>query len=160
MKFLISFVLCVVICVNINAQHTKIYNEDIDRTTQIKEALSKAKSENKYVICQVGGNWCVWCLRFAKFISEDAEINKVVQDNFIYIHVNYPSKDKEQDKLLMIRFNNAGRFGYPVLVVLDADGNVMHLQDSGYLENGQSYDKEKVLRFFNNWSPKSVKTIK
>jgi hypothetical protein len=35
---------------------------------------------------------------------------------------------------LMKRLNKAGRFGYPVLVVLDEEGRVLHIQDSGFLE--------------------------
>ena len=42
--------------------------------------------------------------------------------------------------------------------LLDADeGKVMHIQDSSFLEQGQGYDQEKVLRFFKNWTPKAVK---
>jgi hypothetical protein len=57
----------------------------------------------------------------------------------------------------MKRLDNCGRFGYPVFVVLDETGKVIHIQDSGLLEKGQSYDQEKVLQFFKNWTPKAVK---
>jgi hypothetical protein len=57
----------------------------------------------------------------------------------------------------MKRLNNAGRFGFPVLVVLDEEGNIIHIQDSALLEEGQGYNKEKVLRFFQNWTPKAVR---
>lgn len=67
----------------------KVYNEDINPVEQIDQALAQAKSTGKFVICQVGGNWCPWCLRFADFIENDNDISKVVNDNFVYIHVNY-----------------------------------------------------------------------
>jgi len=57
----------------------------------------------------------------------------------------------------MKRLNNAGRFGFPVLVVLDQDGKVIHIQDSGLLEEGESYNQKKVLDFFKGWTPKAVK---
>ena len=57
----------------------------------------------------------------------------------------------------MKRLNNCGRFGFPVFVVLDEEGRVIHIQDSSFLEEGQSYNQEKVLRFFKNWTPKAVK---
>ena len=63
----------------------------------------------------------------------------------------------EVGKALMKRLNNAGRFGFPVLAVLDEQGNVLHLQDSSFLEEGKGYNKEKVLRFFQNWTPKAVR---
>ena len=57
----------------------------------------------------------------------------------------------------MKRLDNCGRFGFPVFVVLDEKGKVIHIQDSSFLEEGQGYDREKVLRFFKNWTPKVMK---
>ena len=140
-----------------------VYNEDINPIEQIDQALLKANSSGKFVICQVGGNWCPWCLRFADFITNDATISKVINDNFEYIHVNYnPRKSGGEEKekqaaTLMKRLDNCGRFGFPVFVVLDNTGKVIHIQDSSFLEEGKSYNQQKVLRFFKNWTPQAVK---
>ncbi len=136
----------------------KVYNEEINPLEQIDQALVQAQAEGKFVICQVGGNWCIWCLRFADFIANDSTINSVIEQNFVYIHVNYhPRKAGEVGKALMKRLNNAGRFGFPVFVVLDEQGNILHIQDSSFLEEDKSYNQEKVLRFFKNWTPKAVR---
>ena len=136
----------------------KVYNEDINPLEQIDQAIVQAKAEGKFVICQVGGNWCPWCLRFADFITNDSTINSVIEQNFVYIHANYhPRKAGEVGKALMKRLNNAGRFGFPVLVVLDEQGNILHIQDSGLLEEGKGYNQKKVLSFFQNWTPKAVR---
>ena len=141
----------------------KVYNEDINPIEQSDQALLKANSSGKFVICQVGGNWCPWCLRFADFITNDATISKVINDNFEYIHVNYnPRKSGGEEKekqaaALMKRLDNCGRFGFPVFVVLDRTGKVIHIQDSSFLEEGKSYNQQKVLRFFKNWTPQAVK---
>ena len=141
----------------------KVYNEEINPLEQIDQAVLKAKASGKFVVCQVGGNWCIWCLRFADFITNDTTISKVINENFEYIHVNYnPRKSGGEEKqkqaaALMKRLDNCGRFGYPVFVVLDETGKVIHIQDSGLLEKGQSYDQEIVLQFFKNWTPKAVK---
>ena len=135
----------------------KVYNKEINPLEQIDQALIKARAEGKYVICQVGGNWCPWCLRFAEFITTDSAINAVIEQNFVYIHVNYhPRKATEWSAAMMDRLNHPERFGFPVFVVLDEQGNVLHIQDSSFLEEGKSYNKEKVLRFFQNWTPKTV----
>ena len=68
-----------------------------------------------------------------------------------------PSKAGEVGKALMKRLNNAGRFGFPVFVVLDEEGNILHIQDSVFLEEGKGYNEEKVLRFFQNWTPDAVR---
>ena len=146
----------------VNAQEQtapkKVYNEQINPLEQIDQAIAQAQAEGKYVICQVGGNWCPWCLRFADFITNDSTINAVIKENFVFIHVNYhPRKAGEVGKALMKRLNNAGRFGFPVLVVLDEQGNIIHIQDSGYLEEDKSYNAKKVLSFFQQWTPKAVR---
>ena len=164
MKKIMIILLVVMLATTMNAQTglKKVYNESINPLEQIDQAVVKAKSEGKFVICQVGGNWCIWCLRFADFISNDTAISKVINENFEYIHVNYnPRKSggeaqQQQAAALMKRLNNCGRFGFPVFVVLDNDGKVLHIQDSSFLEEGQGYHQEKVLRFFKNWTPKAV----
>lgn len=138
----------------------RVYNEEIDPMEQIDAAVAKAKQQGKFVICQVGGNWCPWCLRFADFITRDTTISALIEENFEYIHVNYNPRDKEAEakaKLMLRRLNNPGRFGFPVFVVLDTEGKVLHIQDSSFLEEGQGYSQEKVLRFLKNWTPLKVK---
>ena len=141
----------------------KVYNEEINPIEQIDQAVAKAKAEGKFVVCQVGGNWCPWCLKFADFITNDTAISKVIDENFEYIHVNYnPRKSQgpeqvEQGKALMKRLDNAGRFGFPGFGILDEEGKILHIQDSSFLEEGEGYNQEKVLRFFKNWTPSAVK---
>ena len=159
MKKLLIISVLAVLALGANAQVKKVYDETINQMEQIDNALAQAGEQGKFVICQVGGNWCPWCLRFADFITKDEEIAKVVNDNFVYIHVNYnprKSTDEARDKAMLKRLGNPGRFGYPVFVVLNPDGKVIHIQDSSFLEEDKSYNKEKVLRFFNNWTPKAV----
>lgn len=151
--FVLTFVL--ISAVSAYAQLPKVYDENIDPMEQIDKALGKAKGDGHFVVYQIGGNWCPWCLRFADFIKKDEEIAKVISDNFEYIHVNYP-RTGAPEKLLK-RLGNPGRFGYPVFVVLNTDGSVLHIQDSSFLEEGKGYDKAKVMRFFKGWTPEAVK---
>ena len=140
MKRSLFIALFAVTAILLNAQTAlkKVYNEDINPIEQIDQALAKAKAENKNVICQVGGNWC------------------------LYIHVNYNPRKVDDEahaqltKALLQRLNNPVRFGFPVFVVLDENGKVIHTQDSSFLEEGNGYNKEKVLRFFNCWTPQAT----
>ena len=162
-KIILSLLgVCLALTLNAQTALKKVYNENINPIEQIDQALVKAKSEGKFVICQVGGNWCPWCLRFVDFITNDTTISNVIDKSFVYIHVNYnPRKSEGEEKMqlakaMLERLNNPARFGFPVFVVLDEDGQVIHIQDSSFLEEGKSYDQEKVLRFFKNWTPKAV----
>ncbi len=165
MKKIVLLLMAVCVTWTMNAQTgaKRVYDEEINPLEQIDQAIVKAKESGKFVMCQVGGNWCPWCLRFADFVTKDATISKVVDDNFVYIHVNYnPRASEGEEKLkraqaMLKRLNNPARFGFPVFVVLDEQGKVLHIQDSSFLEEGQGYNQEKVLRFFQNWTPKAVK---
>lgn len=164
MKKLILSLFATIVVLTVHAQSgmKKVYDEDVNPIEQIDQAIARAKSEGKFVVCQVGGNWCPWCLRFADFITNDTTISKVIADNFVYIHVNYnPRKSESEEKAqlarrMLERLNNPSRFGFPVFVVLNDEGHVIHLQDSSFLEEGQGYSQDKVLRFFKNWTPKAV----
>ena len=142
-----------------SAQTVKYYDERIDPVEQMDKAVVQAKDEGKYVVCQLGGNWCKWCRWFAKFITDDAEISQTIADNFVYIHVNYASDKDERSRIVNQRLANASRFGFPVLVVLDEEGKVIHIQQSDYLEEGEGYNRERVLKFFQKWTPQAVRTV-
>ena len=158
-------ILLLTISLNINAQETikRVYNEDINPNEQIDQALATAKAEGKFVVCQVGGNWCPWCLLFTDFISKDSTIKQLIEENFVYIHVNYNPRSSgdavkaKQTTAMLKRLGNPGRFGYPVFVILDEKGKVIQIQDSSFLEEGKGYNKDKVLRFFRNWTPGAVR---
>lgn len=141
----------------------KIYDETADPAVQITQAVAKADSQDKFVICQVGGNWCRWCLMFAEFITSNSEISELIDSNFVYIHVNYNPRDRNdaekaaKARKIMESLGNPDRFGFPALVVLDEDGKVVHIQDSSFLEEGNGYSKEKVMRFLKNWTPEAVR---
>ena len=140
-----------------SAQTNKVYNEAIDPMQQIDSALVVAQQQKKNVICQLGGNWCPWCLLFADYITKNEKVAAVIADNYVYIHVNYPRRTQGASaEALKKRMHNAGRFGFPALVVLNADGDVIHIQDSGLLEEGKGYNESKVLSFLQNWTPAAM----
>ncbi len=167
MKRLISLGVLFMTIICLNAQtKVKVYDETINPATQITEAVAKASANGKFVVAQLGGNWCKWCIRFAKFVDADPELKKLVEDNYEFIHVNYNPRstdsnaDQAATEAALKKLGNPVRFGYPVLVVLDNEGNVIHTQDSGFLESGEGYDKEKVKRFFESWTPEAVNSAK
>ena len=161
MKRILSIVLIALAAVTADAQSNlkKVYDETADPMEQISKAVKDVSKDGRFVICQVGGNWCRWCLMFAEFITTDEDIKALIDKNFEYIHVNYdPRKPKDETAIKMLeRLGNPERFGFPVLVVLDSKGNVIHTQDSSFLEEGNGYNKDKVMRFFSNWTPEAVR---
>lgn len=132
----------------------KVYDEEIDAMEQIDLAIAEAQESGRYVMCQVGGNWCPWCLRFAQFATTDKEIAPLMKELFVYIHVNYSKENKNLEA--MKRLGNPGRFGYPVFVILNGEGEVVHIQESESLEEGKGYNPKRVEKFLKLWCKEAV----
>ena len=132
----------------------KVYNDKLNAMEQIKQATQQAKQSGRYVMCQVGGNWCPWCLRFAEFATTDSIIAPLMEKNYVYIHVNYSKENKNEEAMQFL--GNPGRFGYPVFVILNSEGVPIHIQESESLEEGKGYNRKKVEKFLNLWSKEVV----
>jgi len=48
------------------------------------------------------------------------------------------------------------RFGFPVFVILNTEGTLVHIQNSSYLEQGKGYNKGQIISFLNDWSPRAL----
>jgi thioredoxin-related protein len=152
--FLITF--SVLLSGNIYAQDKNgLYNPSRDANNQIDSALNIAAKENKHVLLQVGGNWCSWCLLLHKFYASEPQVDSVLKANYVLEFINYSKENKNLK--VMERLDFPQRFGFPVLVILDASGKRLHTQNTAYLEEGKGYNKEKVLEFLIQWSPKALK---
>lgn len=135
-------------------QAPKVYNEDIDAMQQIRQAVALAQKTDRYVMCQVGGNWCPWCLRFAEFATKDSVIAPLMEKNYVYIHVNYSKANKNLEAMRYL--GNPGRFGYPAFVVLNQKGEPIHIQESESLEEGKGYSRKRVEKFLRLWNKEAV----
>jgi len=152
-KFFLSLLLSLCAASAAFAQQ-KVYDESLDAMEQIRNAVAEAKASNRYVMCQVGGNWCPWCLRFAQFATTDSVVAPLMQKDYVYIHVNYSKANKNLEAMRFL--GNPGRFGYPVFVVLNSEGTPIHIQESESLEEGKGYNPKRVARFLRLWSKKAV----
>lgn len=132
---------------------SKPYNPEADAQKDIDGLLQLAKKEKKNIVIQAGGNWCVWCLRFNDYIHKTASVDKLLKSRFLYYHLNY-SKENKNEAVFQKYAPEGSKLGYPFFIILDKNGKTLHVQESGSLEKGKSYDEEKVLKFFNTWVAK------
>jgi len=131
-----------------------LYKPQENAETAIAAVVKEAKEKGKYVFVQAGGNWCVWCARFNDFITKDVSIDSLIKQNYIVYHLNYSKEN--YNTALMAKYGFPQRFGFPVFLILDGEGKLLHTQNSEYLEEGKGYNKRRVTEFFNNWSPKAT----
>lgn len=136
------------------AQEIKPYHPEENAEAEILKSVQKAKTEGKFVLIQAGGNWCSWCLEFNRLTLENKQIDSALNKNFIFYHLNFSKENLNLETFKKYAYPQ--RFGFPVFIILNQDGNQIHIQNSEYLEDGKkSYDVKKVLAFFKNWSPQA-----
>lgn len=149
-----SLFFCGVIGYSQDLSKFDLYKPGENAEEAINKAVKQAKAEGKNVFIQIGGNWCIWCMRFNDFVTADKQLDSAMHAGFVVYHLNY-SKENFNKKLLE-RFEFPQRFGFPVFIVLNGEGKRIHTQNSEYLEQGKSYNKEKVLQFFDSWNTRAL----
>jgi thioredoxin-related protein len=142
----------------------KIYNPQADARKDIDAAVAKAKKEGKHVFLQVGGNWCGWCIAFHQMIDQTPELKSLLDDNYEVVLVNYSPENKNEAVLASLGYPQ--RFGFPVFLVLDGNGKLLHTQNSAYLETDEldaqtgrkktGHDIKEVSTFLKGWTVKAL----
>ena len=158
---LIMLVLTAALPLTSYSQETvKIYDPMANAEKQVTDAMSQASKEGKHIMLQIGGNWCIWCVRLNAFEHAVPKIDSLIKADYILVHINYSPENKNLELLKKLEFPQ--RFGFPVLVILDAKGRRLHTQDSGLLEAAKNnskiyYDEQKLYGFLSKWTPASMK---
>jgi thioredoxin-related protein len=133
---------------------TKEPREKFDPTRNaakdIADAVGVASRENKRILPDVGGEWCVCCRRLEKFFSENKDVADFLHANYIVVKLNFSKENKNENVLSAYPPIN----GYPHLFILDNSGKLLHSQDTGQRKSGDHHDHDKVLRFLKAWAPK------
>ncbi|HEV3250926.1 MAG TPA: thioredoxin family protein [Puia sp.] len=135
-------------------EDVKLYDPLADASKEIAFAVKKAKAEHKHVLLQAGGNWCSWCIEFNRLARGDSSIDSLLNKCFIVYHLNYSKENQNRDVFTKLGYPQ--RFGFPVFIILDDNGNRIHTQNSEYLEQGKSYNKQVVINFLLQWSPQAL----
>jgi thiol:disulfide interchange protein len=126
-----------------------------DAIRDVATATARAKDSGKRVLVDVGGEWCRWCHILDQFIAATPEVRAVIDVNYVTVKVNWSPENRNE--ALLSQWPKIG--GYPHLMVLDANGKLLHSQNTGMLEAGEGYDKTKVLTFLTKYAvdrPKAV----
>jgi thiol:disulfide interchange protein len=124
-----------------------------DADKDIRDAVVQATGSGRRILLDVGGEWCIWCKRLDAFFASHAGASDLLHKGFVVVKVNY-SKENKNEKVLS-RYPKIP--GFPHLFILDANGKLLHSQDTGLLEDGKGYSEEKILAFLGQWiSPRGA----
>lgn len=134
----------------------QVYDPSADAKLEVSSAIQKASAEQKHVFLFIGGNWCPWCVRLNAFIFDDSQLDSLIHAYYEVVKVNYSKENKNLD--LLKSLNGPQRFGFPVLVILDENGKLIHTQNSLYLEKEKTYDRGRIWEFLLGWNYEAVRT--
>lgn len=124
-----------------------------DAAQDLVAAREIALRDGKHILLDVGGKWCVWCRYMDRFFEETADLKALRDKNYVLLKVNFSPENENQAFL--------GQYpkihGYPHLFILDAQGKLLHSQETGVLEleKARGYDLKKMRAFLTKWAPKS-----
>ena len=116
----------------------------------LADAEAEAQKTGKNVFVEFGGDWCVWCHIMDRTFTDNPDLLKLREDNYILVKINV-SRENENKEVLQ-RFK--GIEGFPWIVILDADGKVLKSKDSAELESGKGYDLKRFRSFLKKYAPK------
>ena len=124
------------------------YDPARDADKDIQEALAEAKATNKRVLLEVGGLWCIWCTHLDDFFQKQQDVLALREKFYVTLKINFSEENKNVD--VISRYGKID--GYPHIFVLEADGTLLHSQDTGVLEEGKSYNVDKFMAFLKEWA--------
>jgi thiol:disulfide interchange protein len=127
------------------------YHPEADPFADLERAKARALAEQKRILIEVGGDWCVWCHILDRYLEATPDVMAAYADSFVVLKVNWDSApDGERNEAFLSRYPE--RAGYPHFFVLEADGTFIHSQNTVELEDGgESYDDDAMLAFARLW---------
>ncbi|HEX3556361.1 MAG TPA: thioredoxin family protein [Thermoanaerobaculia bacterium] len=126
------------------------YDKTRDPAADLAAAIPQAQRENKRILLEVGGEWCVYCRLINKVIHEDERLMKTLDDGFIVVKVNF--SDDVKNAAFLSRYPTIP--SYPHLFVLETDGTFLLSQTPDDFMDKDRYVPDKILGFLRQWAPK------
>jgi thiol:disulfide interchange protein len=106
------------------------YDTRIDPQVRFETALREAKALGRPLLVVLGGNWCQWCLTLDALFREEPSVRAYLEQHYVVLKL-----DSEQAEALNQRWGSpVETHGVPVMVFLDSEGNLVHVQPTVSLE--------------------------
>ncbi len=91
-----------------------------------EEAFREAKERDRPILLDIGASWCHWCHVIDRESYEDADLAKVINENFVAVKV-----DRDERPDVDARYQQAvgaltGSGGWPLTAFLTPDGKVFY----------------------------------
>jgi len=124
------------------------YDPKRNADQDIQEAVKEAQLGHKRVLLEVGGDWCSWCHILDNFFDTHSELIQLRDKNFVTVKINF--SEENENKEVLSRYGEIP--GYPHIFVLESDGKLLLSKNTSTLENGKSYDLQRLTAFLKEWA--------
>ena len=127
--------------------YSRAYDASRNPYADGRDALKLAKSTQRKVLIEVGGDWCSWCHVLDRFIKAHPEVESRLHQSFVVLKVNV--SDANDNAEFMAAFPAAK--GYPHMYVTDSDGNILYSQDTAEFRENKKYSEQRFMMFLDRW---------
>ena len=124
----------------------KPYDENANAGEHISDALEKAKLKNRYVLLQMGGNWCPDCRTLGEYFARP-ESKTWLDERVVLVSVDVGEWDRNLD--IVEEYENPISEGIPALVLLNSNNEVMFATLAGELASARSMSKNDLIDWLN-----------
>ncbi len=130
-----------------------LFDPNIDAEKELKETIARAKNAHKRVLIIVGGDWNYW----SELLYNDLQNSKYLKLYYELDLINFSPLNKNVATLSALSCPKD--VGYPVLIVLDENGNRLTATDTDRMKaDKKKYDTYQLDRFLTNWGSSNQKS--
>ncbi len=133
-----------------NSALVDFYDPARNPADDLTQAIVVAQKENKRIMLELGGDWCIWCKYMDDFYKTHPDVLQARVENYVLVKVNVSEENANEG--FLSQFPEVG--GYPHIYILESDGTFLHSQNTVDLEDGaDSYVPEVFMSFLKQWAP-------
>ena len=131
------------------AKETQLgYDPDANPNAQLRALTQLAQAGDKRILLIAGGDWCLWCHFLDDFLNDHPQIYSQLRETFVIGKIYYGDEGDNSEFFT----NLPPAAGYPHFWILDANGTLLHSQNTLPLEDGaESYSRHAFVAFIQRW---------
>ena len=130
----------------------QIYDMQADGERLLASALRQAQKEEKHVLLSLGANWCSDSQNTYDALHRQADLQELLQDRFVLAMVDANNRvGFQRNQMIINRYQVDLKRGIPVLLVLNAEGELLSDDPSQIPLDSDHEAPEKIVRYLNTW---------
>jgi len=133
-----------------NSALVDFYDPIRNPADDLTQAIVIAQKENKRIMLELGGDWCVWCKYMDEFYKTHPDVLQARVENYVLVKINVSEENANLE--FLSQFPEVT--GYPHIYILESDGAFLLSKNTADLEDGgSSYVPEVFMAFLQEWAP-------